>query len=54
MRVAVLAGGRSSEHDVSLDSGATVSAALEAAGHEVISVRLARSGAWKGPGCSCR
>ncbi len=49
MRVAVLAGGRSSEHDVSLDSGATVSAALEEAGHEVISVRLARSGAWKGP-----
>ena len=49
MRVAVLAGGRSSEHNVSLDSGATVSAALEEAGHEVLSVRLSRDGSWKGP-----
>ena len=49
MRVAVLAGGRSSEHNVSLDSGATVRAALEAAGHEVVAVRLARDGSWKGP-----
>ena len=49
MRVAVLAGGRSSEHSVSLDSGATVSAALQEAGHEVVAVRLARDGVWKGP-----
>ena len=49
MRVAVLAGGRSSEHSVSLDSGATVSAALQEAGHEVVAVRLARDGSWKGP-----
>jgi D-alanine-D-alanine ligase len=49
VRVAVLAGGRSSEHSVSLDSGATVSAALEEAGHEVVAVRLARDGSWKGP-----
>jgi D-alanine-D-alanine ligase len=49
VRVAVLAGGRSSEHSVSLDSGATVSAALEEAGHEVVAVRLARDGTWKGP-----
>jgi D-alanine-D-alanine ligase len=34
---------------VSLDSGATVSAALEEAGHEVVGVRLARDGSWKGP-----
>ena len=34
MRVAVLAGGRSSEHNVSLDSGATVGSALEEAGHD--------------------
>ena len=40
MRVAVLAGGRSSEHSVSLDSAATVRAALEEGGHEVLSVRL--------------
>ena len=49
MRVAVLAGGRSSEHSVSLDSAATVSAALQEAGHEVVAVRLARDGSWKGP-----
>jgi D-alanine-D-alanine ligase len=48
VRVAVLAGGRSSEHSVSLDSGATVSAALQEAGHEVVAVRLARDGSWKG------
>ena len=49
MRVAVLAGGRSSEHNVSLDSGATVRAALEEGGHEVIAVRLGRDGSWNGP-----
>ena len=48
MRVAVLAGGRSSEHSVSLDSAATVSAALEEGGHEVVPVRLSRDGSWKG------
>ena len=35
MRVAVLAGGRSSEHDVSLDSAASVREGVAAAGHEV-------------------
>ena len=49
MRVAVLAGGRSSEHNVSLDSAATVRAALEEGGHEVVAVRLARDGTWRGP-----
>jgi D-alanine-D-alanine ligase len=49
VRVAVLAGGRSSEHSVSLDSAATVSAALEDGGHEVLAVRLARDGSWRGP-----
>jgi D-alanine-D-alanine ligase len=34
---------------VSLDSAATVSAALQEAGHEVVAVRLARDGSWKGP-----
>ena len=46
MRVAVLAGGRSSEHDVSLASAANVSAAVAAAGHEVAPVVIERSGAW--------
>src|ERR1043166_1979821 len=38
MRVVVLAGGRSSEHDVSLASAAAVRDALERAGHETASV----------------
>jgi NAD(P)-dependent dehydrogenase (short-subunit alcohol dehydrogenase family) len=46
MRVAVLAGGRSSEHEVSLESAASVRAGLEQAGHEVVDVRLARNGSW--------
>jgi D-alanine-D-alanine ligase len=46
MRVAVLCGGRSSEHEVSLSSGEAVRAGLAAAGHEVIDVRVARDGTW--------
>jgi len=46
MRVAVLAGGRSSEHDVSLASGAAVREALERAGHETVFVEIARDGRW--------
>jgi D-alanine-D-alanine ligase len=48
VRVAVLAGGRSSEHDVSLDSAAAVRSGVAAAGHEVLDVRVERvSGAWR-------
>ena len=46
MRVAVLAGGRSSEHDVSLRSAAFVREAVAAAGHQVLPVTIERSGAW--------
>jgi D-alanine-D-alanine ligase len=46
VRIAVLAGGRSSEHDVSLESGASVREGLAAAGHEVVAVDLARDGTW--------
>ncbi|MCU1451246.1 MAG: D-alanine--D-alanine ligase [Acidimicrobiales bacterium] len=46
MRVAVLSGGRSSEHDVSLVSGANVRAALADGGHDVLDVRLERDGTW--------
>jgi D-alanine-D-alanine ligase len=46
MRVAVLAGGRSSEHEVSLSSAAFVREAVAAAGHEVLPVTIERSGAW--------
>jgi len=42
----VLCGGRSSEHDVSLASGASVRVGLAQAGHEAIDVCIARGGAW--------
>jgi D-alanine-D-alanine ligase len=45
-RVAVLSGGRSSEHDVSLASGEAVRDGLREAGHDVLDVRLARDGTW--------
>ena len=47
MRVAVLAGGRSSEHDVSLASGAAVREGLAAGGHEVVAVEVGRDGIWR-------
>jgi D-alanine-D-alanine ligase len=46
MRVAVISGGRSSEHEVSLNSGASVAAGLAEAGHEVLEVRIERDGRW--------
>ena len=45
-RVAVLGGGRSSEHDVSLRSAAAVAAGLRSAGHEVVEIDLSRGGSW--------
>jgi D-alanine-D-alanine ligase len=50
LKVAVLAGGRSSEHDVSLSSGAAVRDGLLAAGHEVITVQIDREGVWRTDG----
>jgi D-alanine-D-alanine ligase len=46
MRVAVLRGGRSSEHAVSLRSGASVADGLRVAGHDVVVVDLATDGTW--------
>jgi D-alanine-D-alanine ligase len=46
MRVAVLSGGRSSEHDVSLRSGDAVARGLQEAGHEAVRVTIAREGEW--------
>jgi D-alanine-D-alanine ligase len=46
MRVVVLAGGRSSEHDVSLASAAAVRDALERAGHETLTVEIGHDGRW--------
>jgi D-alanine-D-alanine ligase len=46
MRVAVLSGGRSSEHEVSLRSGASVAQGLRDAGHEPLPLLIERDGRW--------
>jgi D-alanine-D-alanine ligase len=50
VRVAVLGGGRSSEHEISLASAAAVRAGLERAGHEVLAVEIDRDGRWRSGG----
>jgi D-alanine-D-alanine ligase len=52
VRVAVLAGGRSSEHEISRLGGASVAAGLRAAGHDVLEVALTRDGSWIHDGAS--
>jgi len=49
-RVAVLCGGRSSEHDVSLASGASVADGLRRAGHAVLAVEIDHDGVWRHDG----
>src|SRR5438874_2475466 len=46
LRVGVLFGGRSGEHDVSLHSAKAVMAALQKAGHEVVPIGITREGRW--------
>jgi D-alanine-D-alanine ligase len=46
MRVAVLGGGRSGEHEVSLASAASVREGLAAAGHTVVAIEITREGRW--------
>jgi D-alanine-D-alanine ligase len=46
VKVAVLYGGRSSEHEISLQSGASVAGGLRDAGHDVIEVLIERDGRW--------
>jgi D-alanine-D-alanine ligase len=46
VRVAVLGGGRSSEHDVSLESARSVREGLAEAGHEAVEVLVERDGGW--------
>jgi D-alanine-D-alanine ligase len=48
--VAVLAGGRSSEHEVSIASGASVCDGLVAAGHQVSLIEVGRDGVWRREG----
>jgi D-alanine-D-alanine ligase len=50
MRVAVLGGGISSEHEVSLHSAASVAAGLREAGHETVEVMISRDGSWTAGG----
>jgi D-alanine-D-alanine ligase len=50
LTVAVLAGGRSSEHAVSLSSGAAIRDGLLAAGHAVVWVEVGRDGVWRRDG----
>ena len=50
MRVAVLGGGRSSEHEVSLASAAAVRDGVIAGGHEAIEIVIARDGRWSQDG----
>lgn len=50
MKVAVIYGGRSSEHEISLQSGASVAAGLREAGHEVTDVLIDRQGRWLADG----
>jgi D-alanine-D-alanine ligase len=46
MRIAVLGGGISSEHEVSLRSAASVAAGLREAGHETVEITIGRDGGW--------
>ena len=46
MRIGVVFGGRSGEHEVSLASAASVIAALEQRGHAVVPIGIARDGRW--------
>jgi D-alanine-D-alanine ligase len=46
LRVGVLFGGRSGEHEVSLQSARAVVASLERAGHEVVPIGITREGRW--------
>jgi len=50
LRVAVLAGGRSGEHEVSLSSARAVSEGLVQAGHEALWVQIERDGEWRHEG----
>jgi len=50
VRVAVISGGRSSEHDVSLASGVAVCEGLRRAGHTVVGVEIERDGLWRHDG----
>jgi D-alanine-D-alanine ligase len=47
LRVALLAGGRSSEHEISLASARSVLEALDPARYEIVNVHIGRDGRWE-------
>src|SRR5581483_2950819 len=47
LRVAILAGGRSSEHEISLASARSVAGALDQERYEIAEVSIARNGRWE-------
>lgn len=49
-RVAVIGGGQSCEHDVSLASAASVAAALDPAAYDVVPLTIGRDGTWRDRG----
>lgn len=49
IRLAVLAGGRSSEHEISLASAASVAAALDPSRYDVRTIEIGRDGRWALP-----
>lgn len=54
VRVAVVGGGRSCEHDVSLASAASVRAALSGPSYDVVGLDIGRDGVWRdGTGRAC-
>lgn len=50
MKVAVLGGGRSSEHEVSLASATAIREGLDRAGHQAFLIEVGRDGAWRRDG----
>jgi D-alanine-D-alanine ligase len=49
-RVAVIGGGRSCEHEVSLVSAASVADGLDPAAYDVVRLTITRDGTWRDPG----
>jgi D-alanine-D-alanine ligase len=47
VRVAILAGGRSSEHEISLASARSVLESLDPEGYEVVTIAIGRDGRWE-------
>lgn len=54
LRVVVLGGGRSSEHEVSLASAESIVSGLAAAGHDPVYVEIGRDGVWRKGGLALR